>query len=175
MNHNTEAYDEIEERIVNQLRSTAADLAREDNTDTRQWTRAFKTILYKLASEFGLHATAGGIKEETDSLTEWLYDMIWYEADCHSDVDIISIPLIMESEFGNLHDVQYDFAKLIQARAYHKLMIFQEKTEKDINPIKQSLKEMIEKSKLSQIGDRYLFAGYNNSESKFDFELFVYC
>jgi hypothetical protein len=96
----------------------------------------------------------------------WLYGMTWLLFEKNY---LIEIPLALECEWG---EVDPDFQKLLQSRSHHRIMIFQDKNISEILEIIIWFKESIIKYKNTCIDDRYLFAGYNIQEKRFEFELF---
>ena len=82
--------------------------------------------------------------------------------------------MVLECEWGNAYEEIYnDFAKLLLARAQHRIMIFEGKSKDDILNIMRKLKKETTNFRDSTPKDRYLFAGYDNSRNTFEFDLFV--
>ena len=52
-----------------------------------------------------------------------LYDVTWLK---HENDELVDAPLVAECEWGNKRDIEYDFEKLLLARAGVRLMIFDE-------------------------------------------------
>jgi len=136
------------------------------------WTRAIKTALTELAYRIGYNVYTSKANDHDDTTNECLYDMLWYQSlDGHSN-DLNRIHLALESEWNmSFDEIRYDFYKLIQARAEHRVMIFQSF---DINSTMRELTDLINKSRVSEIGDKYLLVAWNaHDDDKFTFNLVV--
>lgn len=82
-----------------------------------------------------------------------------------------SLPLVLESEWSHYDDaVDYDFKKLLLARAAHKVMIFQGR---DTERHYARLSQFVAKSAITPAGDRYLFLFWHWDEQKLNWRLFV--
>jgi hypothetical protein len=100
---------------------------------------------------------------------EFLYDLVWltYGDD---GFRMTGVPLVLECEWGRLPDVDYDFEKLLLARADHRVMIFQ-----GTDP-EQHFNRMIERVRhcgLTRSGDRYLLLCFDWAVRRFTPRLFV--
>lgn len=125
---------------------------------------------------------ASGCNEGIADGPEWLYDLT-----CREENDYLkNIPLVLESEWGKQTDIVYDFKKLVVARADHRIMVFSVKSNKNENwnnkkeeMIKNLLKH-VNNFKHSKIGDRYMFACWNEDKEEdigrqFHFSVYVVC
>lgn len=103
---------------------------------------------------------------------EWLYDLAWLQL---KDDHIERIPLVLESEWSlDLGEIDWDFCKLLLARADHRVMILQQRTEDDVLRVFDSLETQITSFHAGSAGDRYLLLGYDwNSIHGFHHRLIV--
>lgn len=99
---------------------------------------------------------------------EWLYDLVWRRLDANRN--LIGTPLAVEIEVSDnsLWGIRYDFNKLLQAQADHKLMVFQVKTEAEVNATFDRLEESIEVYPHSA-HCRYLLCGWSTQQNAFSF------
>jgi hypothetical protein len=103
--------------------------------------------------------------------TGWLYDLIWFEYS--KEGYLINIPLVLECEWSGLYaEIIDDFSKLWVARAQHRIMIFNKKSDNDIYEMINKLQLGIGKFKESQSSDRYLFAGLNWNTGRFLYHIY---
>ena len=80
-----------------------------------EWTRLVLTILCDLGRRLGYMAGA------KNNGFEWLYDVTWCQFD--SSKRLISVPMVGESEWGKLEEIEYDFQKLLLARSAVRVMV----------------------------------------------------
>lgn len=101
---------------------------------------------------------------------EWLYDLVWRRLDANRN--LIGVPLAVEIEVSDssLGGIRYDFNKLLQAQAGHKLMVFQVKTEGEVEAIFDRLEESIEVYP-HPAPCRYLLCGWNTQQNAFSFRV----
>lgn len=151
-----------------------------DNIDwdhNSYWTRRIMTLLAELAiSQQLLVACSKAHAIQGIHWGEWLYDMVWYEINKEDNIDgetLKDIHLVVESEWGSEYEVRRDFEKLIVARSRHRLMIFESNSLNNIQDIIDDLISIVKRCKLSQTGDRYMFAGYCKHEKRFDYQLHI--
>ncbi len=160
--------DEIELSIKRTLESIADHLTKEGKTDTTSWTWEIKTQLTELAYEtynYNVYTSPNGYDNTTN---ECLYDMLWYQSLNGNNNDLAIVHLALESEWNtSFAEIKYDFYKLVQARTKHRTMIFQSN---DVMSVIEKLSKIIDESLISEIGDRYLFAGWNDNDG-FTFSL----
>ena len=102
---------------------------------------------------------------------EWLFDITWIEQNRKGY--LLSIPLVLESEWGQPADASDDFQKLLIARADRRVMIHAAKRGTSPEQAIDDLIEEIRQSKLPQFGERYLFACWKEPEKEFVFKLHV--
>jgi hypothetical protein len=153
--------DEIERAIQAVLQSIpASESTSGDNLYRRAaWTRAIKEKLRALAQKFKCHAVEG----------EWLYDLCWYEMTKGEAGYLLRVPLVMECEWTPDSDMDGDFQKLVQARAEHRLWIFQAATADDIERYFDRCREQVATFRGSERADRYLMAGVDRARREFRF------
>ncbi|WP_417590064.1 hypothetical protein [Owenweeksia hongkongensis] len=123
------------------------------------YTKACMETLTSLAYGNNYHVYGhANIIEPT--MNEWLYDMVWCTPEPQSIFHIQKIHLVVESEWKTGKDEQeYDFYKLVQARAELRLFIFQAKSVEDRM---NYFKDIVERSSIAQEGDNYLLACWND-------------
>jgi hypothetical protein len=132
-------------------------------------TQEIKLRLAPIARNIGLNACANGIGEDHK---EWLYDMAWCEE--NDNEGFVDLPLVLESELSPDPEVDKDFQKLVQARADHRIFIFQVKTQNDVLAKIGKYIDQVKRFKKSVSGDRYLFIGLKWNPREFYFELYVH-
>ena len=104
--------------------------------------------------------TAGG---------EWLFDMTWIE---QSEGYLLSLPLVLESEWSPEGSSE-DFQKILVARADHRVMVLTCNPSRPPQDAIDVLIQEVDQCKLSQYGDRYLFACWEEPAKEFSFMLHV--
>jgi len=132
-------------------------VVRDWNTGQRfDWTAEIAKRLCALSKreDYGFGACSRGTPAHAD-YGEWLYDICWFE---ENDVCITKLPLVGECEWGPDGACDGDFQKLIQARAEHRLWLFQVYTEEQAFEMFDGCKKVVSNFSGSQLGDRYLFA-----------------
>jgi hypothetical protein len=163
-------YDAAEVAIRSLLEAIATDW----NAGRRfDWTREVATRLCQLAKtpEFNFGACARG-RPGGAEYGEWLYDICWYVED---EVCLTHLPLVGECEWGPTGPCDGDFQKLLQARADHRLWIFQVPTEEAAASMFKGCRENVQRFRASQRDDRYLFAGLVWTDApSFRFDLYVH-
>jgi hypothetical protein len=123
------------------------------------WTRAIKERLRALAPQFNCRAVEG----------EWLYDLCWYEMSRGEAGYLLRVPLAMECEWTPDTEMDGDFQKLVQARAEHRLWIFQAASANDVDQYFDRCREQIAAFRGTEGGDRYLMAGIDRARQQFRF------
>lgn len=164
---------QIEKEIADNL-SRIWDIA-DDSTPTA-WTTAVNRILYNTAKQNERkYFTASKLKSGENP--EWLYDFVWYD---NNEFGLNDVFLVVESEWKNPwgnedygYDIQYDFEKLILARCVYKLMIFEGENFEENSQYLDALKAVVKNCKLTNIGDRYMFAAWDKEKQEFHFDLFI--
>ena len=158
--------DKIELQIQAALSSIAKSL---DKCSDSESTERVKKVLEALGSRVGCEVR-GGSSGSAKRLSEWLFDMAWVR--CLSGQSILDVELIVESEWKP-DGVQYDFQKLVVGRARHRMMIFPQRSRKLARTVTNRLITDIQNFRLSQSGDRYLFAVWHNEGAAFEFRVYV--
>lgn len=149
-------------------------LAAENNGgDSSQWKREIWKSPYKnreikaaLAAEgqrLGFQVLPAGNRGE------WLYDLAWRRLDANRN--LIGIPLAVEIEVSDNHlwGIRYDFNKLLQAQADHKLMVFQVQTQDEVEKTFARLEESIQVYPHAA-PCRYLLCGWSTQQNIFWFK-----
>jgi len=164
-------YDLLEEKIKETFIKVSDDLVNRRITGDGPWTSAIKTALTELAYNEPYNYWVWANKNNCDdTINEWLYDMTWSESYDNKGQDFKTIHLILESEWNrNFLEIKYDFYKLLQGRAKHRVFLFQSS---DVERIMNDLEEIIEKSIIAEKSDRYLLAGWNDNYG-FTFRLHI--
>ena len=91
------------------------------------WTKEILTTLCKLGKKLGYKPWAVGqhpnrVPDEYGNGYEKLYDASWWELDDSNQ--LISVPMVAESEWGDLEKIEEDFQKLLFARAKVRVMVY---------------------------------------------------
>jgi len=149
------SYDSIERAIC----STLERIAKTWNAGKRfDWTREVSTRLCQLAQKVDptFRACARG-KPPGAEYGEWLYDICWYVED---RVCLTHLPLVAECEWAPEGPWDSDFQKLLQARADHRLWVFQVPTADAAEKMFEGCRKVIKHFRASELGDRYLFAAW---------------
>jgi hypothetical protein len=162
--------DSVEISIIEALEDVSVKLIASETKNDNAWTRAIKNQLTELAYETYDYNVWTSPNDFDDTTSEYLYDMVWYEhLDGHIN-DINLVHLVLESEWKrDFSEIKYDFYKLTQARAKYRVMIFQSN---DIQSVFDNLCNIVDTSRMTEVGDRYLLAGWNDYEG-FRFSLKV--
>ena len=110
-------------KIVAAFRELEQELLQQDENQRpkgdKQWTQTVLTTLCKLGRRLGY-----------TTWNEWLYDASWRHSDTSNR--LISVPMVAESEWGNLEAIEYDFQKLLLARsAVLRVMVYDAKKADD--------------------------------------------
>ena len=160
--------DRVELLIQGELSSIAQSL---DKCSDSESTERVKKVLEALGSRVGCEVRGGSSGSE-NHLPELLFDMAWVRRS--SGQSIIDVELIVESEWKPGKEVQKDFQKLMVGRARHRLMIFPQRLRKAARTETIRLITDIQNFRLSQSGDRYLFAVWHNEGAAFEFRVYVH-
>ena len=125
--------------------------------DTRTWTHQIKAKLVQLGKKAGYQTCTNGKVQGAQWDKEWLYDLAWVQA---SDRFIVQdVFLVAEIEWGKTRAIQYDFQKLLLARADCRVMIFD-----DTDGLHEPLIAQARAFGKSRPGDRYLFASFRDGK-----------
>ena len=158
--------DELELQIQAVLSSIAQSL---DKRPDGECTSRVMKELETLGSRLGWKVK-GGSSDTANPHPEFLFDMTWVRLHGQS---ILDLELVVESEWKP-EGVQYDFQKLMVGRARHRLMIFPQRSrELAWTAINLHITE-IQNYRLTQQGDRYLFAVWHNEGAEFEFRVYVH-
>ena len=88
----------------------------------RQWTDAVLRALCRAGQEQNFYTCA---KSPDANYGEWLWDCTWIKYGGGKDKGLLlSLPLVAESEWGPLADIEEDFDKLRVANSRLRLMVF---------------------------------------------------
>jgi len=154
----------IKQKIVCGLQQIAATAESEKWTSDRTWTIAIKQLLDELGKQYGFRTCANGC--DSSMVANGCGDFVWLELD--QENQIIDVPLVVESEWGNTLAVLDDFQKIVIVNARLKLMIFQPR---DLNSTLTTLKNTVLAFRYTRPGDHYLFACWY--DRAWTFETFV--
>jgi hypothetical protein len=154
-----------------------AELVKVSNGDYKgdpAWTLGIMSELTRVAyDEFNCNVYGKKCYMD-DTITECLYDMVWYTPmpldylpENRRNIIFREIHLVLECEWKmGLDEIMYDFQKLVQARADLRVMIFQSR---DTNATMDTLTRYLEAAPSSVRGDQYLFAGFDPRDGEFNF------
>ena len=161
---------DIVNRIVAEFRRLEKEIPQRDSGDRPQsnepWTKEILTTLCNLGKDLKYEAWAAGtshnpVPDEYREKGEFLYDVSWRELDC--SCRIISFPMVAESEWGSPQAVEYDFQKLLLARAKVRVMVYDggvaSKRNRKNRPILNRLREHVGAFNGTQ-DDTYLLIPY---------------
>lgn len=152
----------LEEKLKAVLNQVCEESAAGITNGNKSWTKRIKELICSLGTEvYGIGASTGGFAPAFDP--EWLYDVTWYQNQEEEPHMLLDIPLVVESEWSHkFAQVKYDFEKLLVARAGLRLMICQVRVGKSKEYLFDYFQKAVETCKLSQKGDRYLIAIYDD-------------
>ncbi len=172
-------YDEIIKMICKSLQELPKKIAglRSSHPERRigdgVWTEMELVELYRIAKEVGCSACPTFGEAWRDG--EWLYDMVWYQDAKGVKEDKVAgiyralenLVLVLESEWSrSLWEVQYDFEKLLVAKAPIKVLVVNDIGE---SLAKQIVEQGLENYKGSVFGEQYLLAMYSAKTGNFAF------
>lgn len=137
------------------------------------WTKMELSRLYDLAKREGFSACPTFGEEWRDG--EWLYDMVWYrdvkgfKEDLNLGISraLENVVLVLESEWSmSPWQVQYDFEKLLVAKALFKVLVVN-----DIGELaaKRIVESGLENYKGGIANERYVLAMYSGKTDSFMF------
>ena len=134
------------------------------------WTKEVLTTLCKLGRKLGYTAWATGshpnrVPDEYRDGDEWLYDASWRHSDTYDR--IIFVPMVAESEWGDLKKIEEDFQKLLLARSTIRVMVYYAKDkDSDWNRrYKNRLREHVGAFNGTR-GDTYLLIAYLDDKER---------
>lgn len=147
---------------------------------TPKWTKEVMTRLCKVGQDerYQVCVTKSDVCVEKDPYrAEWLYDMTWLKFD---NRELIDVSLVLECEWGvfdkpdkdhyHRDNVQYDFQKLLLARADLRCIIFAAQNLQDAEKYVEELIDIVERFQKRKIGDNYLFCVCLSAEKRFHFK-----
>lgn len=151
-----------------------------NNSTGGEWTKEVMTRLCKVGQDecYKVCVKESDVcVEKKPYRVEWLYDMTWLKFD---NRELIDVPLILECEWGDFAKddedyyqpecVQYDFQKLLLARADLRCIIFWAKNLQCAKKCVEKLIDIVERFQKRQIGDKYLFCVGLSTEKRFHFK-----
>lgn len=146
-------YDPIESAVRSTIEQVVGEWSAGEHRD---WTGEVLTRLCQLSKrpEWACGACARGNPNGAD-YGEWLYDVCWFVEDSEC---LTHLPLVAECEWGPEGPCDGDFQKLLQARADHRLWLFQVPTDDAAREMFVGCRANVRRFSGSQVGDRYLFA-----------------
>jgi len=91
----------------------------------REYTEAIETVLCEIGRDsFRCQVYAKDVPENKKDGGEWLYDVTWLEYEKNGRGELTDALLVAECEWGGEQEIEYDFEKLLLARAGVRVMIF---------------------------------------------------
>ena len=149
--------DQIEQGLIQVITEAAGKLVDARIHNDSAWTGAIFSGLTAYAYSLNLNVWSRP-NEEDATLNECLYDLIICEGRTPTDIDKVWV--VLESEWNfDFNEIKYDFTKLTLCRSMLRVMVFQSRT---VNRISEDLVKLVDESKMSLTGDRYLFAGWDD-------------
>lgn len=160
-------YSLTEKRMIAALAPIPA-LALDGPWPNRRWTHEIKAHVGALGLASG-HAVFAD--ECLGAGAQWVFALCWVDLRAGR---MRGIPLAMEVEWNlNMGEIAEDFDKLLQSRAQHRLLVFDQRNAADVAMVLKNLKTRIGAFAARQKGDRFLFAGYDFTGRQFLFDLHV--
>ena len=163
-------------QIEQDVQKALVDFTKKVPHGTTARTQAIMNSLINLADDNGYYVYGPKCNNLDPTITACLYDMVWFtpmKLPYLSVENIIfdKVHLVLECEWKrDIGDIMYDFQKLVQARADHRVMIFESyETDSTIN----NMIQYVESSPLSVNGDRYLIAALRAEDWTFNFKSHV--
>jgi hypothetical protein len=163
--------------IERAVQKALVDISERPPQGNTAWTQAIMNSLTALGDAYGFYVYGPKRNKIDNTITACLYDMLWYTPKAldylpGSNIIFDKIHLALECEWKrHIGEIMYDFQKLVQARADHRVIIFEsDETEKMIERMIQYAKS----SPLSVKGDRYLIAAVRAQDgASFNFKSYV--
>jgi len=128
------------QKSLKKITRTAFKLSEQKVLNDRRWTLEVKNEFGKLGLKNKYQVAATGFTQSYDR--EWLYDLVWYSN--NENGQLIDVPFVLECEWGNIRNVQFDFEKLLIANASIKFMICQASNESQRVSLIHYFKDAIE-------------------------------
>ena len=142
------------------------------NAPTAPWTKGIMIRLRDVGKKNGYYVCVE--KKFKADRGEWLYDMTWIKY-CGTQPIDIGLVLELEWEVGRedadrkFDKIEYDFQKLLLARADLRCMIFWSATRQSARENIERLIEQVQGFEKKVIGDNYVFCVWLQDEACFKF------
>jgi len=164
-------YDALEKQLIAALEPVPG-MAIDGPWPGRAWTREIRARLGLLGQQRGYQVYADGC---LGAEPQWLYLVVWAVVWAEGrGGHLRQMQLAAEYEWNlNLQEIAEDFDKLLQARARHRLMIFEQRNAADVAMVLRALKARVRAFRGTLPGDRFLFAAYDFGGACFQFDLHV--
>lgn len=166
---------EVVDEAINEKRNKARDKGDESKWMKEIWKSPAKNKSIKAKfRDKGFDLGYNSRPSYKSKAGEWLYDFIWREFD--EDDNFLNLILAMEIEVSDkkLKHIKYDFNKLLQAEAQYKILVFQLKTEDEIQNAFNYFENAAEKY-CSKSNSEFLLCGWCTSKNNFFFRDFHQC
>ncbi|SCY84339.1 hypothetical protein [Desulfoluna spongiiphila] len=158
------------EEIISTIHKTGCSLENKSEHKNGPWTHAIKQSVadYIRKNDESLSICIGDSQIDNKDCGEWLYDIsaVRLTEDNHH---LISVELIIESEWGNVDEIIHDFQKLLQARSQHKVMIFQD-TSAPYYSIFVELEKQVALYQDAESGEEYHLLCWKNKDPDHGFQ-----
>jgi hypothetical protein len=156
--------------IAEAIRQRFANLSNEfiDAKSDRERTGVVKKTIGNLGLELGWMPGTAGHQSffGNEGEGEWLYDLIWYRNT--PERHLSEVYLVLESEWkSKLEPIRVDFEKLLLAKAWLKVLVFQSN---GINILKwiDFLEKGIHVFQKRSAGEIYVIAAFNTNTRQFE-------
>lgn len=144
-----------------------------------EWTQAVLATLCEIGQNLGFYVCCGNAPN-AESLG-WLYDMTWLKYTAHvtgvpeAEGWLVGVPLVAESEWSSVGEIEDDFTKLLLARASVRLMICYDRHPGGPKGMAKQLAEWVRRFDSTQAEDVYLLAvlGWNDNLEAYGFQYFT--
>ncbi|EWH03726.1 hypothetical protein [Halomonas sp. BC04] len=103
---------------------------------------------------------------------EWLYDFVWRKFDEEGHLDEVVLAMEIEMSDRTQRGLMRDFAKLLQSDATYKIMVFQHKTEDDVQTAFVHFKARAQKYRVKSSSE-FLLCGWSTAMNQFLFTDFI--
>lgn len=154
--------------IADQVKEALTSLCEEHGEadwGAKGWTRRIKSAVAQLAKE-GQKAYASNADNVSGG--EWLYDLTLLDYSPETRILKRTI-LVLESEWSwDQREIEYDFHKLLLAKADLRVMVFQIKDEPACGKMFERLKILVAACEQAETEDRYLFSGWRADIRRFE-------
>lgn len=163
-----EEFYEIELNIKKRLEKIEQQSREAGGKPDAWWTERIKSELCNLGHENGYYVNANRCENADDS-REWMFDLVWAKGE---KGHFREMPLAMECEWSLDEDeIRWDFEKLPVAKCEYHIFIFQKTKSDEVDRLMNEFESAIHEFESSQIGDRYLLAGFSREDDNFKFSL----